>query len=92
MDDIPFSEFLDTGFKLDSARTDEEIYYGSKLGIAEMLRKGTTTFLDMYYGEDMVARAAQEVGIRSYLGWSIVNKNLTTQKGIRSDPTLAAIA
>ncbi len=81
LDDIPFSKFLDTGFKLDSVRTDEEIYYGSKLGIAEMLRKGTTTFLDMYYGEDMVARAAQEVGIRSYLGWSIVNKNLTTQKG-----------
>jgi 5-methylthioadenosine/S-adenosylhomocysteine deaminase len=78
---MPFSRFLDTGFKLDAVRTDEELYFGSKLGIAEMLRKGTTTFLDMYYGEDMVAKAAQEAGIRSYLGWSIVNKNQTTQKG-----------
>ncbi len=81
LDDMPFSRFLDTGFKLDAVRTDEELYFGSKLGIAEMLRKGTTTFLDMYYGEDMVAKAAQEAGIRSYLGWSIVNKNQTTQKG-----------
>ena len=81
LDDMPFSKFLDTGFKLDAARTDEELYFGSKLGVAEMLRKGTTTFLDMYYGEDMVAKAAQEAGIRSYLGWSIVNKNQTTQKG-----------
>ena len=81
LDDMPFSRFLDTGFKLDAARTDEELYFGSKLGVAEMLRKGTTTFLDMYYGEDMVAKAAQEAGIRSYLGWSIVNKNQTTQKG-----------
>ena len=81
LDDMQFSRFLETGFKMDAVRTDEEVYFGSKLGIAEMLRKGTTTFLDMYYGEDMVARAAQEAGIRAYLGWSIVNKNQTTQKG-----------
>ncbi len=80
-DDMQFSKFLETGFKLDSVRTDEEVYYGSKLGIAEMLRKGTTTFLDMYYSENMVAKAVQELGIRAYLGWSIVNKNQTTQKG-----------
>ncbi|MCL5408051.1 MAG: amidohydrolase family protein [Candidatus Thermoplasmatota archaeon] len=80
-DDMQFSRFLETGFKLDSVRTDEEVYYGSKLGIAEMLRKGTTTFLDMYYSENMVAKAVQELGIRAYLGWSIVNKNQTTQKG-----------
>lgn len=81
LDDMTFSKFLETGFRFDAVRTDEEVYYGSKLGIAEMLRKGTTTFLDMYYGEDMVARASEEVGMRSYLGWSIVNKNQTTQKG-----------
>ncbi len=81
LDDMQFSKFLETGFKLDSIRTDEDIYFGAKLGIAEMLRKGTTTFVDMYYGEDMVAKAVTETGIRSYLGWSIVNKNQTTQKG-----------
>jgi len=81
LDDMQFSKFLETGFKLDGVRTEDEVYYGSKLGIAEMLRKGTTTFLDMYYSEDAVAKAVQETGIRSYLGWSIVNKNMTTQKG-----------
>lgn len=81
LDDMQFQRFLETGFKMDALRTDDDVYYGAKLGIAEMLSKGTTTFLDMYYGEDMVARAVQETGIRSYLGWSIVNKNQTTQKG-----------
>ncbi len=50
LDDMQFSKFLETGFKMDAVRTDEEVYFGAKLGIAEMLRKGTTTFLDMYYG------------------------------------------
>lgn len=80
-DDLPFQKFLDRSFKIDSLRTEEEIYYGAKLGIVEMLRKGTTAFVDMYYGEDMVARASEEIGIRAYLGWSIVNKEITTQKG-----------
>ncbi|MEM0127464.1 MAG: amidohydrolase family protein [Thermoplasmatales archaeon] len=80
-DDLPFKEFLDKSFKIDSERSPEEIYYGSKLGIAEMLSRGITTFVDMYYGEDMVAKASEEMGIRAFLGWSVVNRNLTTQKG-----------
>ncbi|MGC8644935.1 MAG: amidohydrolase family protein [Thermoplasmata archaeon] len=81
LDDLPFQSFLEKSFKIDSQRSDEEIYYGSKLGIAEMLRKGTTAFVDMYYGEDMVSRASEEMGIRAYLGWSVVNSKITTQKG-----------
>lgn len=81
LDDLPFDKFLNNGFKLDAIRNDEEIYYGSKLGILEMLSKGITSFLDMYYSEDIVAKAVEELGIRGYLGWSIVNKNMTTQKG-----------
>ncbi len=81
LDELPFEKFLDKGFKLDAIRTDEEIYWGSKLGILEMLSKGVTSFLDMYYSEDIIAKAVEEIGIRGYLGWSIVNKNMTTQKG-----------
>lgn len=81
LDDVPFSSFLQKGFQIDAIRTREDVYLGSKLGIAEMIRRGTTTFLDMYYDEDKVAEAAKEMGIRAYLGWSIVNKNQTTQKG-----------
>lgn len=44
-----------------------DVYYGAKLGIAEMLLSGTTTFLDMYQDMDMVAKAVLETGIRGEL-------------------------
>lgn len=46
---------------------------GSKYGIAEMLAAGVTTFADMYYFEDEVAKAAKEIGIRAVLGETVVD-------------------
>mgnify|MGYP001626323984 CR=1 FL=1 len=81
LDDLKFDAFLNRGFTLDSKRTDDEIYWGAKLGILEMLSNGITAFLDLYYSEDVIAIAAEEMGIRGFLGWAIVNKEITTQKG-----------
>jgi 5-methylthioadenosine/S-adenosylhomocysteine deaminase len=47
----------------------------------EMLRTGTTTFMDMYSDEDVVAEVAKEKGIRAFLGWAVVDEELTTQNG-----------
>jgi 5-methylthioadenosine/S-adenosylhomocysteine deaminase len=52
-----------TEFRLKS----EDIYWGSLLGMVEMLRAGVTTFNDMYWWFDATARAAQETGIRANL-------------------------
>ena len=49
--------------KLDS----DIVYYQTLLGIAEMLRGGTTSFADMYFFMDDVARAVAETGIRASL-------------------------
>ena len=43
----------------------------ARLAIAEMIRSGTTTFVDMYHDMDRVARAVVETGIRGALGWEI---------------------
>jgi len=45
----------------------EDIYWGSLLGMVEMLRAGVTTFNDMYWWFDATAQAAQESGIRASL-------------------------
>ena len=45
----------------------EDVYYGAMLGCLEMIKTGTTCFVDMYFYEDMVAKAAQKVGIRAFL-------------------------
>ncbi len=80
-DDVPLDDFLQRMWKLEENRGREEIYQGAKLGIEEMLLTGTTSFVDMYYYEDAVAKASKELGIRAYLGWAVVDEELTTQEG-----------
>ncbi len=81
VDDLTFSDFLDKVFKIDSDRTDEDLALGTKLGCMEMMRGGTTTFMDLYYSEDVIAKATQEAGIRGVLCWCVLNEECTTQKG-----------
>ncbi len=45
---------------------------GTKLGCAEMIRGGVTTFADMYYFEDDIAEATAEAGMRAVLGQTIL--------------------
>lgn len=50
--------------------TEEDEYWGALLGITEMLRCGTTCFLDMgsQYDPGIVIRAMENVGIRGITG------------------------
>lgn len=50
--------------------TEEDEYWGALLGITEMLRCGTTCFLDMgsQYDPGIVVRAMEKVGIRGITG------------------------
>ena len=45
---------------------------GTRLAALEMIRSGTTTFADMYYFEEEVAKAASEAGLRGVLGQTII--------------------
>lgn len=53
--------------------TPELVYASAKYGICEMLLSGVTTFVDMYYYEEQVAKACEELGIRGYLGETVLN-------------------
>ncbi len=60
-------------FPVESTFVDEEFcYVGSLLSCAEMIRGGTTTFCDMYFFEDQVARAADETGMRAICGQTVM--------------------
>lgn len=52
--------------------TPEFSYVGTLLSCAEMIRGGTTTFVDMYYFEEEVARAAEEAGMRAICGQTVM--------------------
>jgi len=45
----------------------EDVYWGTQLSIAEMIKSGTTTFSDMYFHMPEVGRAVAESGIRAVL-------------------------
>ena len=80
-DDVELEKFLDKTFAIDAKRTPEDIGVGATLGCLEMARSGTTSFVDLYYSEDIIAKSTQEVGLRGFLGWAVLDEKLTTQKG-----------
>jgi 5-methylthioadenosine/S-adenosylhomocysteine deaminase len=81
-DDRDLNGFLERLFAVDARRTESDVEAGAAQGIAEMLLSGTTSFLDLYYMEDAVARAVERLGIRGFLGWAVLDPEFTTQKGI----------
>ncbi len=52
--------------------TPQFCYTGTLLSCAEMLRGGVTTFVDMYYFEEEVARAADEAGMRAICSQTVM--------------------
>lgn len=76
-DDMPLMPWLtEKIWPFEAKMTPEDIYHGAKLGIAEMLAGGTTTFLDMYWCPDRVAQAAQEMGMRAVICPTFVDGGL----------------
>jgi cytosine/adenosine deaminase-related metal-dependent hydrolase len=50
----------------------EMVRIGAQLGNVEMLKGGVTTYADMYYFEDEVARTVDEIGMRAVLGETVI--------------------
>jgi cytosine/adenosine deaminase-related metal-dependent hydrolase len=60
-------------FPMERDLVDRDLTYWSALhSLVEMARSGTTTFADMYYFEDEVARATDAAGLRAILGETIL--------------------
>lgn len=67
-DDLELFQWLnDRIWPAEAKLTKNDVYVGAKLGMAEMLLSGTTTFLDMYQDMEMVAKAIVETGIRGHI-------------------------
>jgi 5-methylthioadenosine/S-adenosylhomocysteine deaminase len=50
----------------------EMVGIGTRLAALEMIQSGTTTFTDMYYFEEEIAKAARAAGLRAVLGETII--------------------
>lgn len=53
--------------------TEDFVRVGTRLGVAEMIRGGTTAYCDMYYFEDAVADETFKAGMRGVLGETVID-------------------
>ncbi|MBT8328397.1 MAG: amidohydrolase family protein, partial [Desulfofustis sp.] len=68
-DDLPLMTWLQEHiFPVEQQLDAEMVYLSTLLSIAEMIKSGTTSFCDMYLFAGEVARAADETGIRAWIG------------------------
>jgi len=52
--------------------TPEFVRAGTRLAALEMIESGTTTYADMYYFEEEIARVTRDAGLRGVLGQTII--------------------
>ena len=72
-DDLLFNDWLSGKIMpLEDKLTADDCYWGMMLAVMEMLRCGTTSFIDMYYFMDALGRAAEDSGIRAVLSRGLI--------------------
>jgi 5-methylthioadenosine/S-adenosylhomocysteine deaminase len=73
-DDLPLMEWLNNYIFPAEAKTvsPEFVRAGTRLAVLEMIESGTTTFTDMYYFEEEIARETRSAGLRGVLGQTII--------------------
>ncbi|HNW83202.1 MAG TPA: amidohydrolase family protein, partial [bacterium] len=73
-EDLPLEKWLERIFPLEAKFISPEmVYICGMWGMAELLRSGVTTFSDMYFFEESVAKAAMEINIKAVLGEGVIN-------------------
>jgi 5-methylthioadenosine/S-adenosylhomocysteine deaminase len=74
-DDLDLQDWLTKYiFPAEAKNVSEEfVRAGTRLGLAEMIRGGTTTYCDMYYFEDAIAEETAKAGVRAVLGETIID-------------------
>ncbi len=88
-DDMRLMDWLEKKIWPAEAKLDGDIVYAqARLGIAEMLRCGTTSFADMYFFMDDVARAVEETGIRAALSRGLTGITPNAQAALQENKDL----
>lgn len=76
-DDLPLKEWLEKKiWPLEERLTEDDVYWGTKLALLEMIKSGTTTFNEMYFYPEIEIEATKEMGLRAIIGLVIVDFSL----------------
>ncbi|MBY0116063.1 amidohydrolase [Paenibacillus sp. FSL L8-0435] len=72
-DDLALQVWLqEKMWPMEAKMTSEDVYWGTSLSVLEMLKGGTTAFLDMYDHMDQVAKVVEQSGVRAALARGVI--------------------
>ncbi len=75
-DDLPLMVWLEQHIWPAEAKLEpEDVYWGTRLACAEMIRTGTVAFWDMYWQPGATARAVEDAGLRARIGAPLIDGN-----------------
>ena len=67
-EDVPIEQwFNDYIWSLETNLTPDDVAWGMRLGLAEMIESGVTTVADHYFEMHLIAEAVEESGLRAHL-------------------------
>jgi 5-methylthioadenosine/S-adenosylhomocysteine deaminase len=73
-DDMLLADWLAQRIWPVEAKLDKKaVETGTELGLLEMISSGTTSYLDMYFFEETIAKVTEKVGMRGFLGFALID-------------------
>ena len=76
-DDRMLMDWLENAiFPVEDKLEPDDIYWNAYLSCLEMIKSGTTTCNDMYFGMDKTIEAMNETGIRGVVSWCITDDSI----------------
>lgn len=76
-DDRKLMDWLENAiFPVEDKLKPEDIYWNSYLSCLEMIKSGTTTCNDMYFGMNKAIEAIEVTGLRAIVAWSITDDSI----------------
>jgi len=83
-DDLAFNDWLfNTIFPIEDQMTDEDAYWGTQLGLLEMIESGTTGFIDMNLTMLSCCKAIDEAGLRGIVSRGLVGSGPEDEGAIK---------
>jgi len=85
-DDLPLRTWLEERIWPAEARLSaDDVYWGTRLACLEMIRSGTTRFVDMYWHPEAVARAVRDSGLRATVCAPLIDRGSAAAMGALRD-------
>lgn len=63
-------------FPVEDNLQEEDIYWNSCLSLLEMIKSGTTTCNDMYFGTEKIIEAIEKFGVRANVSWCVTDESI----------------